>query len=192
MNSQSIISKYFDSLIRDVDIFTEEQLSKCDRNEVIGPFELKLISDNLKLHQENSFLNENKDLESQIKGEDTIWSHSGVISNQNYFENNKFVFPENFQSIKVHEYLNKCREDMLAELSIAQEEALKRYQTIKNELKRDKTMNIDEWKEHVLTRVLSNKFYMFFAKANFNRYSSRAHVAKLDFYLNEGQRALLR
>lgn len=180
-----LISIFFDSLIREVDIFTEEKIVDLDSDKLIKVNN----DDNIKLNIEES--NNSKYIDGEIdfdsvehfdkNVQDYIWS---------VHERPSFDFKRNLdlnkpsKCMKECDFWNESRDELIAELNDMQNEAFQRYETIRDESKRDK------WSiETIMERVFENRFAFIF-KSPYD--TQEMHLIELDFYLNPFECQLLR
>lgn len=177
LNAKLIILQYFDSLIQCIDIFTEELLQTCSDSDRLTI-----------LRRENCARKktQNESLEKlDFENVDAIWKHeynkiwNSMFKMEYNYESNILV-TENDLTINKIDYLNQAREEMLAELANGQEEAFKRYEMIKNDLKRD----IDENQENLMAQLFANKFYIL-VEFESREMDKSQHLVVLDFYLNK-------
>lgn len=197
LNPKLIISKYFDSLIQHVDILTEEQLQIYSdsasltipanvEQQTLNYFKCKTNTGELS-HDELSF--ENID-DLWKDGHEPNWNS---LFMENFNERNvlsNVCIPENDVKINVRDYLNRARDEILAELGKGQEEAFKRYEMIKNDLKND----IDD-EDNLMARLFADKFYILveFEKSCSTEIRPKSkHLLILDFYLNKKDQEFFR
>lgn len=201
LNPKLVISQYFDSIIQRIDIFTEEQLEKCSQTDSLTipnsmDYTVKTISENrAKTTTEG---NESPD-ELDFENDDNVWKHDyeniwNGLFNEKFEKINIFrnvSIPENEITVNMRDYLNQARDEMLAELAKAQEEAFKHYEMIKKDIKRDK----DEDEDKLMEKLFANKFYILveFVSSNDKRLKQNSqHLILIDFYLNKPGRDLFR
>lgn len=191
MNPKLVISQYFDNLIRQIDIFTEEQLEKSTTDELV---EVSLI--------QKGFLNtpDKQDCVKIINDEwnfdqiDDIHEYGRAIWTQirtpvfdlkpNLLEKSE---REMLRDMKQKDYLSRAREKMLAELTKLQEEAFRKYESIRNEIKLDKTDqdNLEE----IQRRIFDGKFPFL---AEYKRPLIQLFLIVSDFYIEKNERNRLK
>lgn len=192
-----LIIDYYDSLIQQVDIYTEEQLAKyTDGQPVVNKLIYKVIITESKNSDREEEIHYCLDLESpsqnfnKIVDSDPFWEHSKY----NYSKVNAKQDETEPLSIDV---LNKMRDELIDELKKGQHEALKYYETIKNELKIDKMASDEEIDRNVMARLFEKQFmflYLDNKKYNYRNWNSpfKLYLVVLDFYLNKHERQLLK
>lgn len=183
-----IIIDYYDSLINQVDIYTEEQLAKHTDSDVVT----EAIS------KEDSF-NTNSSYKTEENPDDLDLESSNanlkkIVNYQPYSKEVKYTYPEEKAKhepppppmTNVHQFLNKMREEMIGQIKRYQEKSLKYYETIKNELKVQKL----ESEEEILGRLFEREFSFLIlektshCKANKNS-PFNMYLIVLDFYVNK-------
>lgn len=205
-NPKLAMSAYFDSLIRQIDIHTEQTLAKYADNDV---FEFKSDDDKNKTENDD-FIRDNsaeigdidiESFDSSLFDADFIWQ-SFFDENSHNFENNLYGDEQQKQQqepMNVKNYVNKLRDEMIGELERDQEQAFILYESIKVELKRDiESLSDDaDKRDHLFSRIFARKFYFTFIVRD--SYYSRSwmknpfklHLVELDFYLNRNERSML-
>lgn len=197
-NPKLIISQYFDSLIRNIDIYTEEQLAKHTEHELLQ-LPLNELAQNRYNNPEGGKQkqkNESDDLDLTSIEEDIL--AYGSYDNLFPYKMPEFDFKINtqselsneFKSMKIVEYLNQARDEMLDELGKVQEEIFRRFEATKSLIpKRSESSSDAEWRETVKEKVFAEKFTFIVENRNskFNFY-----LFVLDFYLNKKDREILR
>lgn len=198
-NPKLIISTYFDSLARLVDIHTEQALAKYTDDDVfeIKPDDIN-YSISLRAHQQSTNFLRDVDFDSiedifKFVSDPNIFRHDF----QDY-ENNLEPIEEPSRPIKTRDYFNRVREEMLRELRKAEEQAFIRYESIKNdELKKklDETNDMEDKKDLLFSLLFAKKFYLILLMEE--RYQRsfespfRLYLVELNFYLNKRERDLL-
>ena len=123
-----LIVDYYDSLISDIDIFTEEILEKYSENDVL-PDEPK-VDLNDRFNNEKTF----KDIENDKYHK--FFEIDSIIDP--YRDEYKFdKVPTNFipGSTKLHDYVNQIRLKSIEEIKIVREENLQQYENNKDKFK---------------------------------------------------------
>lgn len=181
-NPKLTISRYFDSLVRQIDIFTEETLERTSEHDLvrIAPKRTSGI-DSSSAHNED--LNEDIDYESvqdlSKLYSTSIWSrliHPSVSSEENLRDVKE---PASFN---VRSYLSQLREELIEELRLAQEEAFANYERINGGSERNRDF------ESVL---FGNSYYFVLNIHEITSWSFWIRLVKLDFYLNRRERQIL-
>lgn len=132
MNPKVIISNYFDSLINQIDIHNEEELAKTKENDLIDI--------------ENPFSIDNN---NQLRLYKYDFSH----------QPSKHIPPG---TVRVNEFLNTTREKLLAKLNVAQDQAFKVCDQIKDQLRvisKDESKSQEEREEEIKRKVFANKSF---------------------------------
>ena len=187
MNSKLKISQYYDSLVREIDIFTEEQFAKiiADNNDTLISFK-KLKKQELQPNVNNQ--DDNYSIWGLWRSKrEKYWSRFNAEFN---YENNLLnVGGKKTIFVKASDYLNQSREDMLAELARAQAETMERYETIKNEF----NMKECEQFERINAKLFADKFlFLVQSNASNTRCHTKLLLVVLDFYLDQSQRVFLK
>ena len=192
LNPKLLISQYFDSLIRQIDIFTEEKLKEYRESDNLTipkrqPFRQyldKTIQDDTEIfnseYQDSIFENL-----SDIK---RYWQ-SLFMKNSDYESN--LNIPEKDTTVNMIDYLNQEREKMLAELANGQEEVFKRYETINDDLREIKD------NDKLMEQLFANKFYLLVEyevseRENREKKNKTQHLLVFNFYLNERNQTVFR
>lgn len=204
-NPKLMIIDYYDSLIQQVDIHTEEQLSKYTENSVVGEIEkhsyeiyqfMKILpffhSDNSDLYDTDNdqleYLHSQAEFDFEISGANinklAFSDPYAKLANYTYLEG-KHEPP--LLSTNVHQFLNKMRDELLGELKRGQEEALKHYDKIKNEIKVDK---LDEEIDRNRSSRLFENEYMFLILDGKSEHQKgclpfKMYLIVLDFYVDK-------
>ena len=194
MTAKLMIIDYYDSLIQQVDIYTEEQLGKYTEESVITFDDSDLDrSDSNEEEETPDFL----DLESQNT---TI---NQIISYNPYWKRSEYKYPKEKAkhepselSTNVHKFLNNIREEMIRELKKGQEEALKYYEKIKSEVKVDKLASEEEMDRKINAKLFENQIMLLVLDKNSKSTNGNSpfklYLIVLDFYLNRHERHLLK
>lgn len=208
LNPAVLISQTYDSCIREIDIHFEEQIVKFtdeDYIEQINEFQIRKPSETNQTNIDN--LKPELDLESI----EDVWSYGDTLFAKRYPDKydvmkNKHGFEKtNDHRLKVIEYLNRSRDDLLSELEKFQGESLQHLDTIRNReklkrLKRDESLSYEEQREELTAKLFENKFvFVLDFQVNSNGQVRktvesvfRLYLLVLDFYLNENERLLLK
>ena len=188
-NPKLIISNFFDSLIREVDIFTEERLE---------------ISENKQITVKKSDIPYEKymykyKLEEQI---DVLFDFDKVDDFYNYggeklwtqYEMPKFNTKRNLclpnkedMTIKACDFWNEFRDELLIAINRFQKETFESYETIRDELKSENKLNSDIGS--ISRRVFENRFAFFICSWLLD--FPILHLIELDFYLSPNECQLL-
>lgn len=192
MHPKFIILNYVDSLIREIDIFTEEQLLKCSEDDCVVHLQNDSNSIPKVVKPDDVKSSFSDDLLIDLESIDDIWEHGkSKIFNEHKPPKYDFMLPDkqiDFEpiTIKKSEYLNRVREEMLAEIAKVQEETFMRYESIKNEIKqKEEELSNNEY----MTETLFAKKFAFAFKHDSN---SKLRLIVTDFYLNKNHIELLR
>ena len=195
-NPKLMISQYYDSLIREIDIFTEERLLELTNDQIIeltnnkiypkfsenNGNDFNLSELNLDSDEENFCLYERDHLSPNVH---RIVHGFDISSN---LRNNELP-------IHTKDYYNQARDEILDELSKLQDEAFSRYDKIKGDLKRDDSLSEQEQLEMVRKQLFTNKFAFIVdleIAAAYNQILKHFHLVVVDFYLSENARELMR
>lgn len=158
-NPKLMICEYFEKLINLIDIHTEEQLEKYSDTDLIGePFKYEFkelitfgdLKANIKLF-ENQNCQDNK-----------IWQKSLIDRNKLatfYDLTNRPHREIEPNTVRVKDYLNTTRDELISQVKKYEEDALNRYEENKKRLLRsiqkieDRNAQVDEFKK----RLFANK-----------------------------------
>lgn len=159
-----VITDYYDSLIREIDIYTEKSIDK---------------------HSDDDLLPEEPDsIEEQPKStiEDDIYPIDDPYSLKYSYG---LIVAAN--RTRIIDYLNQVRTKAIEELKSAQEENLISYEANKSKIHIDRE-NMDTEKIEALKRQLFNDRFSFLVISNDNEikekiFSYQLHVVITDFYL---------
>lgn len=209
INPKLAISQFFDSLIAEIDIFTEEQLAFYECNSYMKIKDYENDDDNNDDDRRNIDQNNLKDeiteyidnihdtatIEDYFKNDGTsnIWFlYREIIFHVFDFTKNlpsKTVPPK---TMLAFDYMNAARDKLFDVLNQFQKETFERYEKIKNELKRDGNNN----NESIIERLFENR-YAFILKiqeedSDGTIIQEAIHLIELDFYLNSEECQLLR
>lgn len=196
-NWKLFIADYFDSLIRQIDIYTEQILLGYSDEDIfeINPSEHQMPTSSPPLPKTNELVVDfhSFDINSNEFSSNSILK---AISKHPYFddlEDNDNLNQSGQERIKVMSYVNQIRSQLIDELNEAQTRTLKYYETIREEIN-DNDMSRDEIesrlfaKDYYFTLTLNNK-----EEEDFHDFGSpfKMHLVKLDFYLNARERDIL-
>lgn len=194
-----IIIDYYDLLIRNVDIYTEEQLKKYTDENVI-----EIVSDDLVLDKYSEKYENNEENPIIMDFESPNANIYDLIDKVPYWRQSIYKYPKESEKAKnepppllsnVHKFLNNMRDEMIDELKKGQEAALKNYEKIKNEIKVDKLASEEEFDRSVVSRLFEKQFMFLLLD---NKYESKnnspfkLYLIVLDFYLNKHEKEILR
>lgn len=189
-NRKLFISQHFDSLIREVDLFIEERLPADEKQ-----LEMKI---RVIYYDEREITEEKrKPISEQI---DTVFDFEAIEDFGqhaykkvwNYFKMSDFNFNRNLwiykeaKIMKLGDYLNEFRNELIAELNQFQSEAFQKYEKIRDELRGENSLNKDI--ENILPRVFDK--FVFIVK--YNDLNKVMRLIELDFYLNPYECQLLK
>ena len=189
LNPNLIITDYFDSLIRHIDIYIEEQLLRVDSGEFISAND----SDYGRIFpiKKKNTLAENIDHVIDYEAIEDVYKYGqDKVFSWGCFEMPSFEFErsESQTLINMTDYLNKARNVILAELEEIQKKTFDDYKTIKGELKRDNS-------SCVMSLVFEKRYAFILSFENFNFedlfISQVMHVIELDFFLYSHEWPLL-
>lgn len=146
VNPKLFLSNYFDSLINQIDIHTEEQLEKYQENEN--------LNEDLILFERNFNINKNDEYKIRPFDDRTangIEFHLNPYSASYEYDLN---LNERSRSTNIHNYLNDSRETMLEHVQKSRAEAHERYEMSMrdDDLKKFENDQIDELKRHLFTQ----------------------------------------
>ena len=200
-----MIIDYFDSLVQQVDIYTEEELEKYTDQSVVT----KIPDDDQSPSDEEESNDEVGNKEKSLLNLFDSWeSIKNAYENQTYDED-PYMNEREYEysgvetkheppsvSSNVRQFLNNMRDEMINEIRKGEEEALKNYKTIKSELKIDKLASDEEIDRDVATRLFENKSMFLLLDINSNSENNdslfKLYLFVVDFYLNKHQRKLLK
>lgn len=205
-NPKLIICDYFDKLVNLVDIHTEEQLKKFDKSDFVGePFKYRFrelpkcdyMGSNGIIFRFQAKNDDNEQASDDLK--DAEYGTTYNLADHPKLEINP-------NSVKVHDYLNKTRENLISEVKRHEEHALTRYQEAKDDLLKeiqtidDRDTQIEEFKKRLfadkhigviqiekLSRWKND--FEFHEKQNESPFC--LYLAVLDFYLDRDSQEFL-
>lgn len=197
-NPKLSICDYFDKLISLIDTHTEEQLDKysqsgCTTNSM-GENQLKEFELRKKQKQEKNykFFKFEKRNVKQIIEED----------NQIFYDLTKQqTLKIEWDSVEIRDYLNTNRDELICEVRKYEEEALSRYEEIKDDVLKSLQMieNRDEQIDEFRKRLFENRHIGVFEIDKFDDFSIhtdyalplRLYLVVLDFYVNQSGQEFL-
>lgn len=177
-NPKRILADFFDGLIRDIDIYTEETHEHYKDDHL---FEFKPEQSKPK-EQPDGFVDvdfDSCDVKSFDLYGNSFW--------EKISENERLIDDENLNQegqdvIQTRVYVNRVREEMIKELERAQAEAFEYYETIKDQIQAN--MSQDEIESILFAR---NYFFTLTLNEKKNIYLKKPlkmHLVKLDFYFS--------
>lgn len=137
VNPKRIVLRHFDSLINRIDIHTEEQLEKFRKSELLGnplSFYYKPDTDQRADEEKNETYCVDPSEDPTFGVEFSTDPYAPWYKYDHHAS--RWITPN---SIRVRDYLNATRDELIDKLHMAQSEILKRYETIKNNLECDES-----------------------------------------------------
>lgn len=199
-----VISQHFDWLVREIDIFIEEQLKKCAMSDPAMKIpKIRPTTTEFQKETQNDSDDDDDNEISLLESQDDIWKY-GRKKIWDQYEMLKDELPttkiRNTQNestvecvMKKASVLNRARNEMLAELANAEKDALRRYDAMKMAKlpikKVDEFASDREYIEVIKSHLFAEKFYMLVRKSES---TYKLHLLELDFYLSQNQREFLR
>lgn len=193
---QKIVHGYFDLLRSQIDIYTEEMLDEyTDKDQHVIKFDKR----EFERAKKKAFSTNNNEYETVDLNSVESISQLDPYSKYLFWhkidlfvwndENLEHPNPEQ-ETINVHEYINKKRQDIMNKLENARNEALEYYETIKNDFRTDMSANELE------SLLFAKKFYFTIAiNKNYEKKIGKSpfqlYLVQLDFYLNFEERDIL-
>lgn len=187
-NDSLIIIDYYDSLVRQVNIYTEEMLKIYTNNQLIE-IKVEENGDNQIEDSEEFNLDTATDLlcvEIQDKAFSSVPIQKRPISEFAI----KIAWPQEKPfKMGAQDYLNLIRDEMIKQIKIAEKETLEYLKTIKDELRQD-----GEFKDEELKRKLFSKGSAYiFSSPNSNKSNPfMLYLVFLDFFLDQSQQDILK
>lgn len=200
MNPKLVISNYFDSLINQIDIHTEEELSNTKETDLIltdKPFTFQLEPG-----ANNEFdFNFWKIGEGNWKDDEKQTIEYPLSTQYKYDFSHQKSRHIPSGSIKVSDFLNETRDKLIERVKEVQVDAFKRYEEIKEHLKfsQDDTKTQEEQEEEIKRKLFANKFLGLirvdqivnfdgekYTKSN-NESPFKLYLVELDFYMDQGE-----
>lgn len=206
VNPKVAIMNSYDNLVRQVDIFTEEKLAEITGHEedliedvqtrlieVVG--DAKCCGKNTSAASDpyNICWNEMCEVNPWPDREEEILNAANCKEEYNH-EANVYKTTDGTAANKItkRDYINRCRDELLAALEKFQLKAMKHYQAQKSQLNLDESMSL----EQVKSRVFSNEcMFLMIGKhqdEENNKTYYNLYLVVLDFYLNEQHQSVLR
>lgn len=192
-NYKLLIADYYDSLIRQIDIYTEQLLLLHSDEDVfeINPSESQEPTSSKTHHLLIDF--DSFDINSYEFNSNSILKEMSKHPYYDDLEDNDNLNQSEQEPVKVTSYVNQIRSQLINELNEAQTRTLKYYETIKDEI-HNKNMSRDE----IESRLFAKDYYFTVTLNNVNEedfhdFGSpfKMHLVKLDFYLNSRERDIL-
>ena len=171
INPKLLISQYYDSLIRELDIFIEEQHAACSSDYLLEKPENADSSNDDSNRDEKVDENENIWDEVDIVSCDDLW---GNEQNQEKPTRQNIAFADPYTNdcincvvnssfdewpskpTRVHEYLDRVRENLISKVNEAQKEAFQRFESIKDSFKIVKSLGETDRIEQLNEKSLVN------------------------------------
>ena len=178
MTPPLLITEYYDSLISQIDIYTEERIKEYKEKGL--PIERKRM---LLACGRIIFDDETVKTSEKTYGVETL---ENPYEEQTYtIERNDISKTEITEISQAEEYMNKVRQKAIEEIRKVKEETLKFYKTKKEEFKVDRK-NLTEAKlEELKSKLFANR-YCFLIKKGSEYYTLfKLHIVITDFYLRE-------
>ena len=214
-NHKLIIVDYYDALIRQVDIYTEEKLNIYSNDHLIEIKEEEKEG-NQQIEDSKEFDLDTETFESPLKEiEEKAFLPNSVKSLMVSEFAIKINWPQQrpFQ-MKAQDYLNFMRDEMIKQIEIAKKETIEHYEAIidgldDKEKLTDKEMKItkckydetikDEFKnagklreEELKRKLFENKFAFLFSRPYSNLNPFTLYLVITDFYLKESHLKLIK
>lgn len=169
-NAKLIISQYFDSLIRQIDIHTEETLQRFTDADV---FEIEP-------NEPSDEPRKSTDVDFDLN---FIDQHDPYSIWEKFRQKEHIDFRDNLnelglEPVKIPTYVNQMRDLFIKELEQGQKEAFEYYKTIKDEI--DESMS----QEEIESIVFANNYYLTLTDKEKDMRPFKMYLVKLDFYLN--------
>lgn len=202
-NPKLIISNYYDSLIRRIDIYTEEKLAKHKDDEIYefqsnpGGHLTFVLPKPPKL-PENNEITIDHDFGNESKYDAYRFFNVNI---QDFDDKSSFLDSQQTTKMNIHDYLNKTRDELIAELEKAQEQTFIHYESIKDTLKKDEAITNcenDEERTELVKSLLFDKKFAFILNIEKMDYLQeldspfKLYLVVLDFYVNRNERELLK
>ena len=150
-NPRLLIFDYYDSLIHDIDIYTEEQIEKLSEEDLFSNFNLKIMNNNKK-----------KDSRNEI--EDLKFFEIDSIVDP-YKGEYKFDLNQPIKvtsgSTKIRDYLNLVRSKSIEEIKQVREENLERYEINKKKCNYNRNIEMTSEKVEEIRRELFKEGFCF-------------------------------
>lgn len=202
-NVKLIILDYYDSIIRDIDIYAEKKLEKCKETDMVEienntneQTDVDVIQSSYATNTHDAEWSdseiENYGLENYLDSymEKYNYDYEGTTNNQTKSMPNR---------IKASDYINEIRDEMIDELKKAQKNALIYYESIKSNVNIKSISDLQERNELVRELVLTKQSAFIiridnkqadFRPAKKSRF--KLYLVLIDFYLKSNEQDLLR
>lgn len=207
VNPKRIVLRHFDSLINRIDIHTEEQLEKFRKSKLLGnplSFYYKPDTDQRPDEEKNETYCVDPSENSTFGVEFCTDPYAPWYKYDQHAS--RWITPN---SIRVRDYLNATRDELIEKLRIAQSEILKRYETIKNNLEFDEcddpndecddNQTIEAVKSKIFSDLFVGLFRIDIVQTSWQDYGCvknplpfKMFLLILDFYLKPDEQYLLR
>ena len=188
-NLRMIILDYYDSLIRQVDVYTDEQLEKYTNDHFT---EIKELKEEIKKNNcSNEFdLDTDMDLlseESEIK----LFSFNPAVKHITLINNaTKINWPQQRPfEMKTQDLLNFMRDEMIKQLKKAIDETMSYYDTIKEELRQNEKIICEK---EMKRKLFASRSAFIFSRPESKSKPYALYLVVFDFYLSEDQQNVLR
>ena len=197
-NVKLIILDYYDSIIRDIDIYAEKKLEKCNETDMVE------IENNTSEQTEVDVIQSSCATNTNSESSDSEIENYGL---ENYLDS--YMEKYNYEGIsqpksipnriKASDYINEIRDEMIDELKKAQKNALIYYESIKSNVNIKSISDLQERNERVRELVLTkqsafviriDKKQADFRPAKKSRF--KLYLVLIDFYLKSNEQELLR
>lgn len=177
------ISDYYDSLVREIDIYTEELMNEYSESDTLPPEPERIFVNKLIMTKQDKRLKYVDDNKYTAEYEYEVKKNLEVIPG----------------STKVHEYLNMVRENAIAVIRKSEQDSFKKYNENRDKFKMIKG-NINEEQIEMLKKELFSDNFCFLIRIDYlpnykNAFSNRQtlfskslfrlYTIQTDFYLRE-------
>lgn len=179
MNPKLVISNYFDSIVNQIDIYTEEKLEKTNENDLIQYKSNTVYMYKFEFWKTNHRANKQEQLD-EYSINDFDFSHQPFRNKPS-------------GSVKVKDFFNETREKLIAEVNAAQGEAFKRCDEIRDQLKeicKDESKTQEEREKEIQRKVFANKFFGLvrfttqYGEGSYMYSPFKLLLVKLDYYID--------
>lgn len=203
-NPKLLILNYYESLINQIDLSTEEELDRFAKNDQLLQLD-KMENQSISNFQDKTLVYSNNDDNTKIY---SISCEKCTKEIDNYKDpyldvNNEIIIEEfpfaRLANLTLNDYLNSVRQEMLIELNRCQSENLEHYETIRNNLNglddelvrksvfETKFCFIHRFNEIVITPLTHNMPILESNPSPFKMY-----LFVVDFYLSQQELEILR
>ena len=177
-----LITEYYDSLISQLDIYTEETIKEYKEN---GLPEKKII---------NSYTRYDDDDETD---DDDMYRITRIFNRYKLrsYSINRTDIPEITEISQAEDYMNNVRQKAIDEIRKVQDENLEYYKANKDKFKVDRKNLTEEKLEEIKSQLFSNRFCFLVEKKPLNMLKNKSndrygplfnlHTVITDFYLRE-------